>query len=33
MRMIVSTLLASVVLAGCISGSGSLTQPPNYVAA
>jgi hypothetical protein len=33
MRIIVSALVASVFLAGCVSGSGSVSRPPNYVAA
>jgi len=32
MRIVVSALVASVLLAGCVSGSGSGSQPPNYVA-
>jgi hypothetical protein len=32
MRFIVSALVASVLLTGCVSGSGSEAHPPNYVA-
>jgi hypothetical protein len=31
MRNIVSALVASVLLAGCVSGSGSESRQPNYV--
>jgi hypothetical protein len=31
MRNIVSALVASVLLTGCVSGSGSDFHPPNYV--
>ncbi|EIM27011.1 hypothetical protein MicloDRAFT_00035650 [Microvirga lotononidis] len=33
MRMIVAALAASVLMAGCISNSGSSPAPPNYVSA
>jgi hypothetical protein len=31
MRIIVSALVASVLLTGCVSGSGPESRPPNYV--
>ena len=31
MRIIASALVASVLLTGCVSGSGSESRPPNYV--
>jgi uncharacterized protein YceK len=31
MKMIIIALAASAVLAGCVSGSGTRAQPPNYV--
>lgn len=32
MRIIVSILVASTFLTACVSGSGSESRPPNYVA-
>ena len=31
MQTIITTLVASIVLTGCISSSGSVSQPPNYI--
>lgn len=31
MQTIVITLAVCIVLAGCVSSSGSVSQPPNYV--
>jgi hypothetical protein len=31
MRTIIAALAASVLLTGCVSSSGSNSQPPNYV--
>jgi hypothetical protein len=33
MRIVVSALVASGFLTGCVSSSGSEAHPPNYVAA
>ncbi len=32
MKMIIAALVVSALLAGCMSGSGSESRPPNYVA-
>ena len=31
MRIIVSAFVASILLTGCVSGSGADSRPPNYV--